>query len=250
MRTLIVAALAVLVTTTGAQAQVRGVESGSAAAAAQVEAYRRRLEEAKEAWRTSKKITLLDKVSDEPQSQSGSLQVDELDNDSVGYLEYWQFEVLQVVGPSDLILMMNNPRIPPIWIAGYPTEGLVDGDQVRVVGLVKVDGTKSYTTVTGAKKTVRVVRLVPAKEMAAMAAAKKKAEEKAARAAEEKLFRTWSSPDGKFTVEAKFVDFASGKVHLERRDGVAIKVSPTQLSDADQEHFREILKSRREKNDR
>src|SRR5438552_1557723 len=49
-------------------------------------------------------------------------------------------------------------------------------------------------------------------------------------------FRTWSDASGKFTVKAKFVAAADGKVTLEQEDGSTIEVELAKLSPADQKY--------------
>jgi len=45
--------------------------------------------------------------------------------------------------------------------------------------------------------------------------------------------RTWTSNDGKFSTDAKFLKFENSKVHLEKPDGEIIQVSLTQLTKED-----------------
>src|SRR2546430_12045494 len=49
-------------------------------------------------------------------------------------------------------------------------------------------------------------------------------------------FRTWSDASGKFTVKAKFVSAADGKVTLEQEDGSTVEVELAKLSPADQKY--------------
>jgi hypothetical protein len=56
--------------------------------------------------------------------------------------------------------------------------------------------------------------------------------------AEEPL-RTWTSADGKFTVEARLVSVEDDTVVLKRADGRMVKIALTKLSDADREFVRE-----------
>jgi hypothetical protein len=52
-------------------------------------------------------------------------------------------------------------------------------------------------------------------------------------AIEEAKWHTWTSADGKHTVEAKFIKAGGGIVHLEKRDGTIIKIQQDKLSDDD-----------------
>lgn len=57
--------------------------------------------------------------------------------------------------------------------------------------------------------------------------------------------RKWTDSTGKFTIQATFVKFEEGKVVLRRTDGQIVSLSPSQLSKADQKHFRELLVGKR-----
>lgn len=48
-------------------------------------------------------------------------------------------------------------------------------------------------------------------------------------------FRTWTSAKGQFSLDAKLVSFANGKVTLERRDGKEVKVEIERLSESDKD---------------
>ena len=227
--------------------QVRAVEAGSAEAARLLEEHRRRAADAAEDWRTSKKLTLMNKIPESPRGQGECLSPSDLQDDSFGYLEYWYTEVAQVIGASDVLLIVGNPRNPPIWLEGCSTKGLADGDKVRLVGLVHVKGTKSYTTVAGAQKTVRVVRLVTADDvhrLEAEAEDERLAAEAAAKAAS---FRTWTDATGDHRIVARFLDFKNGHVFLERKDDQkTIEVPSSRLSKEDQEWVRDELRTRKE----
>ena len=196
-----------------------------------------------EAWRNSKAIALdQDNLPSVPKSQSECIDVRELANDSVGYLEYWQFKVFQVISPNEMLIAIDNPSIPFLWVSEYPTDDFVDDDPVRVIGLIEVTGTKEYTTVAGDVKKVRTIRLVSAERVKAMA-------EEHQRLEEEKLYRTWTSSDGKFSTKAMFIDFKDGKVRLKKPDGSEIEVSPQQLTREDQKFYKDLLRERRKSED-
>jgi len=231
--------LCVAIASTLALTPCYGQEAGS------IEAYRiqirhkqRQLEQAA-AWRDSKKLTLLDRIPDSPHSQTECLSPSKLSDGSVGYLEYWQTEVVQIFGPTDTLLMIGNSQLPSLLLKAYPTKDLVDGDEVRLVGLVKIVGTESYTSVEGAKKTVRIVRLLSKEEVLKM-------EQDAKAAADVALFRTWTNSAEKHQVEAKFDGVKKGIVYLQRKDnGKTLELSLTQISKEDRKWIREELKNRR-----
>lgn len=203
--------------------------------------HERRSIEAEQRWRESKKLTRLEKIPDVRKRQSECLSPTALADGSIGYLEYWQYHILQVVGPTDLILAIKNPDIPPLWLTNYPTEGLVDGDNVRLVGPVEVTGTKKYEALLGNQTTIRVIELV-APERAAEIEAELKAK------AEAHLYRVWTDSTGKHSIEAKFVEFKSNGVYLERRDNKeVINLPVSRLSPEDRQWIREHLAAEREK---
>ncbi|MFO0808064.1 MAG: SHD1 domain-containing protein [Gemmataceae bacterium] len=49
-------------------------------------------------------------------------------------------------------------------------------------------------------------------------------------------FRTWSDSTGQFSVKAKYISFASGKVTLQQEDGSQVEIEVTKLSAADQKY--------------
>jgi hypothetical protein len=50
--------------------------------------------------------------------------------------------------------------------------------------------------------------------------------------------RTWTSADGKFSVEAEFLSYGNDKVKLKKADGKVIDLPKDKLSDDDQEWLR------------
>ena len=57
--------------------------------------------------------------------------------------------------------------------------------------------------------------------------------------------RTWTSVDGKRTLEAEFVEFKDQKLHLRKTDGKDVSLSLSALSPADREFVREEMQRRR-----
>ena len=221
-----------------AHAQVRG----SRAAYSAIVQARQRATEAAQRWRESKKLTVLKEIPKSPRDQGKCLSPSKLTNGSVGYLEYWQFHVLQVPGPNDVLLAMNNPDVPPIWLTGYSTKDLVDRDKVRLVGPVEIHGTKTYTTIAGAKKTVRLVNFVKRETVAKMeaetkaAAAKAKAEAEAAKWQMRWLasYHTWTDRTGKHSIEAIYDGYVgNGNIRLIRKDRKEIIVPLSKLKNSD-----------------
>jgi hypothetical protein len=70
--------------------------------------------------------------------------------------------VVQVIGPEEMIVKADDNWI---WVTGVSTAGVVDGKTYGFYDLsIQVIGTKSYTTVLGAKKTVLEARLATSEE--------------------------------------------------------------------------------------
>lgn len=53
-----------------------------------------------------------------------------------------------------------NEHTVPYWLTGFPTSGLVDGEFIKLHGVVKVGGNKSYEAVNGANRTLRLIEFV------------------------------------------------------------------------------------------
>jgi hypothetical protein len=60
-------------------------------------------------------------------------------------------------------------------------------------------------------------------------------------------FRKWTSKDGKFTVRAKFIKFADGKVHLKRADGTTLAVFLSKFCDEDRAWVKRRLPKRKKR---
>jgi hypothetical protein len=219
-------------------AQVRAVEAGSPEAAQRIAEYQNRLAQDADEWKSVKKLTKLSKLSDKPRDQGECLAPDELQVGKIGFLEYWETKVIQVTGKESAILMIANPRHPPVWLSGVSTQGLVDGQKVRLVGPIKVVSTKTYQTAGGVSKTVNVIELLDEKQLAAL-------EAEAKQAAEDALHRDWSDINGQKLFSAKFLEFKNNKARFEQKgDKQIVEHSISQLSKADQQWIKDELKKR------
>jgi hypothetical protein len=58
-------------------------------------------------------------------------------------------------------------------------------------------------------------------------------------------FRLWLDDTGQHSVEAVFVEFKGGKVHLRKRDGQTVELAPSRLSENDIRWYRDELKRRK-----
>lgn len=168
------------------------------------------------------------------------------------------------------VLAMKLSTTVTVMMKGGSTRNLADNENVQFGGWWKVDGTESYESASG-KRTVRVLRsfqndetdaidadlIKKASDKAAAivkaAADAKAAEELAKQQAEERkrdgYRRTWTSKDGKFTVDAYFINQGDGEVSLRRVfDGKLISVPAGTLSTADIDQARQMtLKKKAER---
>ncbi len=141
-----------------------------------------------------------------------------LEQGQKGYLEYWQFHVLQVVDSKNVMIAMNNPKVPAIWIADYDTGHLVDGESVRVVGPVVVGETKTFPSQRGSSATVRVVRLTDKTTLDNV---------------ELSEIRTWKLADSSGTIDGRYIKQAKGKVTLQSNDGELHEIEMKSFTKAD-----------------
>lgn len=80
----------------------------------------------------------------------------------IGDFAAWSFMVLQIVDDKNTILQLGRNAY---WLADFENESLADGDRINLVGPCKILESKTYTTVDGAKKTVRAFKLITPEEM-------------------------------------------------------------------------------------
>jgi hypothetical protein len=192
-------------------------------------------------WRDSKKITHLKELPEGPKSQSECLYFAQLKNGDTGYLSYWSPKVRSVIDDEKMLIGLDNPNIAPVCFTGFPTADFIDGDSVKIVGMVEVDGTFEYTTVLGAKKKVYKIKLcTPEREKEILLEREQKKKELQQQMEIAEMERK------KAEREAIFIDFKDGKVLLEKRDESVIEVSPAVLSREDRDYYRDLIMQRRE----
>jgi hypothetical protein len=155
----------------------------------------------------------------------------------VGYLDYYLFKVVDT-GPNEVYLEGEHSK-EPFCLTNVDAEELEKSQLVVILGNVMVRGTKAYKTADGDKLTVRVVKLLTPEESDF-------ADAQRAIGESQNPVRTWTSKDGKHKVEAKFLKFAGGKVHLVNSAGKKITVSPNALSLEDREYYRALVKKARD----
>jgi hypothetical protein len=167
--------------------------------------------------------------------------------------------IVQVMEDDCLVIKRYDSNLI---LRGVETEGLADGQYIKVSAPVKITGTESFKTVLGARKTLFVlepvmIRVDPVAEKARrerLAAEEKarterlaveekarterlaveeKAKEAAKAADEAARWRTWTQSGEQF--EARFGGLVAGKVRLVKKDGTTIRVPLDELSDEDRE---------------
>lgn len=231
LRVLAYAACCAVVATCPAFGQ-RAMERGSMAAYRAIVQSGRKQVASDQQWREATKLVVLGDVPDKPRE---SLAPGEWEAGVIACLERWHFVVADIVGPTDAILFLNQDV--SLWLTGYQTKDLVDGQAVRLVGPAEFVGTKSYETVDGGTATVRVVRLVTAERQAELDAARlppaAAPDEVRSAPPVQDQWRTWKDASGKFSVDAKWRGMAGGVVRLERRDGTILSVPMDRLSGSD-----------------
>lgn len=187
-----------------------------------------------DSWRKATKLRVDDSIPIPNLPVQGE-QPKDLQEGQVEDLAYWNFKVLDLVSPTQTLLIMGGTVI---LLDGHPNQGLVSDQSVRLVGPVRVRGTYQYETNVG-QATVRVVRFLSAKEVAAIQQAE-------ADAAEAKLYREFTDSTGQYKFLGKFVEYKSGQAHFVRKDdGKTISVKLSQLSAEDRKWVADEIKTLR-----
>jgi hypothetical protein len=160
------------------------------------------------------------------------------DDGVVGYVH--GARVIQIIDAENMIVDVEvNHRSHALWIEGYSTKGLSDGDDFTVNLKVpfKVDGSKKYTTAMGSSKTIPRLVAIDEKKIEQDA---KKAKEEARKKKLDKLaeeenakWRTWKDATGNFEVEAKFAGVTNNVVKLKKKNGKTASIPIEQLSESD-----------------
>lgn len=169
-------------------------------------------------------------------------------------------KVIQIINEDTAIFEFGNvSRGGNGWVcvSGFSTADLVDDVRVRLsTPMIYID-TYSYTTVLGAKKTIphmkalRFPRDPDAPSLRGGDSAnwietdKPKSEGSRQRPIAEATWRTWTTANGKFRVDAKLLSIGRGNAKLEKRDGTTVEVKPDILSPEDQDFIEQWKRTRR-----
>jgi SLA1 homology domain 1, SHD1 len=159
-------------------------------------------------------------------SQSQCLDLKRLAEGQTGFVDYWQFEVMQIASPTEMVLKLPGQNIVPVLLANYPVADCSVGDRAKLVGQVQVIGTRPFA-ITGNK--IFVIQF--------------RSDEQAGSG--DKPLRTWTDSTGKYKFEASFVELKSGVAKLQGQDGKVKEVPLTKLSPLDQTWVRDHLRSRK-----
>ena len=149
---------------------------------------------------------------------------EKLRSGQIGYLvrnstEY-TYSLNQVLDDRNALIYGNK-----IWIEGINTADLVDDSVISLRGVVfVVAGTKRYTTVTGATRTVKHLAVLDTT----------KADQIFNKLLETRGFRVWTDNKGK-TQMARLLRRSGGKVYLKLPNGTRLSLRLKELSKQDQE---------------
>jgi hypothetical protein len=231
--------------------------AGSAEHAMRMYEFERKIIESRQKYQSAKKITLLANglVESTPPS---SRRLDVSEAISIGQTGrlWWKdtngwgitFTVQSVVDKSNVLLAASSKY--RIWLEGYPTDNLVDGDNVAIVDYVKIVGTKTYSSENGSQSTVWLVNLLPREDTE-----NRLAEDKSNQPANEKdsspretierletIYRLSGSRDGDRSwilkngkqVQGKFLELKDTKLFLQSREGKTFEIKYSTLTEGEQ----------------
>lgn len=159
-------------------------------------------------------------------------------------------KVVQVVDANKMLVRLENMhhvvRLDPITLNptakiektdtialldGYDSEGVTDGKTLEISDCLIVDGTYQYTAVSGAAKTIPVLKKTELPPMPAHPAMLGVG------------VREWKDATGKFSVQAAYDGYERGKVFIVREsDGKRIEVEMSNLDKDSQKFVRDELK--------
>jgi hypothetical protein len=175
-----------------------------------------RLETNREQSLNSSRKLFLDKKFAVAHDQSDCLQ--NWTVNSIGYVDYWSTEVLQVIDEQNMLVKIAKKVV---WLEDFPTAGAFNSEKVRLFGPVKFIGTSTYDSAVGATNTVLTVRFLPIDDAVKFNASYDAEQE--AKADKEK-YKEWTTRHNK-TIEAFVVSADDKTVTFELRDGTQKRLS-------------------------
>jgi hypothetical protein len=135
------------------------------------------------------------------------------------------FTVLQVLGPTEMLLKTGQKAT---LVRGLPTDGLVDDGSVTIRQVLRVSKTERYTTTDGATNTVFVLEPHDTSQLDHWLPQLQKTR-----------WRRWTDATGKFSIEARAVDFQDDTVTLRKLDDSEVQLPFSKLSKEDQRFLTE-----------
>ncbi len=237
-------AAAVLFLLVGGISQLFAQGNSSAVSQAQARAIiesQRRMNASIAKWNVAKKLTLREdkKRKNLSYQVSGNTSIDELKIGDVGLLAGWDFDVLQVIDETNCLLVTGSQTI---WLTNYPTNELVDGDNVRLIDPVKIQEPRRYDSSAGTKKVVCVSMLDPIESKAwEEEYEKKKADLARALKNKEAGLEEFLLRDGeKFF--GKFLEYRSSGVIFQDETGKRVRKQLKDFTADSESRIREMMK--------
>jgi hypothetical protein len=134
--------------------------------AGKMQEYARQVAEEKSTWKKALKLTNrkeidLSKLA-KPSQPPWTPQ--EMRVGDIGKLSYWNFRIISIIDKENCLV--QHGKNGPFWLTGYPTEGLADDDEFRLIDPVRMEETRTYESVIGAKKTVKCMRMLSPEDAA------------------------------------------------------------------------------------
>ena len=195
-------------------------------------------------WQNATKLSLDPVPSDLPQPNGGS-DFEKMKTGDVGNFAYWDFKITQIIDEKNMMLVLGLGK--RIWLEGFPTDGLADGQSVRLVGLCRMTGTKQYENVAGSTTTVRVFKMLSDKQRQEWEQELQQQEHERAEQIRLQKMEKFTAKTG-HSVEARFVNNRGTLITLETREGQKITVQLSVFSDESADRIRELIREARSKN--
>lgn len=217
-----------------------GQRVGSAEAYSFMVDQQRRATEDKMDWTAAKKLS---RTPDKPGAKIKSeLPMERIGDDEVFYASAWHTTVTSIVDATNSIVRIGQDTI---WIADFPTDLMSDDLSIRIVDPVKFSGTRSYSTIGGSKKTVRVLKVLTLEEQKKWDAEREK-QKAIAREQKLKTMDEFELKDGS-KLRAELVSSKNGVVTLMDVDNNPHEIKITDMAPTATANIRKILKQREAK---
>jgi hypothetical protein len=221
-------------------AQAKTLKAGS------VEAYKFMAEQQNSAimaeaeWNVAKKLCKFTEPPRDFKASSQEFSPENFQEGGIGYSQRWQFTVSSIVDKSNVILNLGSTSY---WLEDFPTDGLADGESIRVVDPIQITKSRSYTTVTGSKRTVKTFKMISLDEFNKHREKLSEIEANKLRSERAAKCETFKTKSGELIV-AQFIDHKKSKAILEDVDGKKLEIPTAELDDASAARVRELFKKK------